>query len=190
MITRIKNNILRILKQTITAINKNNIKKLKDLSNQTIHDSTTFQDQAAIETAVLIYSLSKIYERSKYQTYKDYNKFNNIILHNLKQAQKNLENNKFKSFHNNLHNMFHISQKLESNLKKYINDIIKKGKIAKASRLYEHGLSAETTAKLFHISQWDLQDYTGKTGISDIPLSKTNNINNRLKLTRSLFKWI
>ena len=41
------------------------IKKLKDLSNQTIHDSTTFQDQEAIEIAVLIYSLSKIYEKPK-----------------------------------------------------------------------------------------------------------------------------
>tara|TARA_Y100000034_G_scaffold124077_1_gene171754 strand:- start:891 stop:1457 length:567 start_codon:yes stop_codon:yes gene_type:complete len=188
LIDRIKNNILRIIKQSSIAIKQHNIKKLKDLSNQTIHDSTTFQDQEAIEMAVLIYSLSKIYERTKYQEYKDYDKFNNQVQFNLKQAYKNLKNNKFKNYHKNIHNIFFISQKLDSNLKKYIKEIIDKGKISKASRLYEHGLSAGTTSKLLHISQWDLQDYTGRTGISDVPLSKTKDIQKRLELTRSLFK--
>src|SRR3989344_4247423 len=168
MIQRIKDNILRILKQTIKAIHKQDIKQLKDLSNNTVHDSTVFQDEHSIEIAVLIYSLSKIFERSKYQQYKDWNIFQKTTLHNLKKAYQNIRN------------IFSITSKLETNLKKYIKEILEKGKIVKGSRVYEHGISAGRTAKLLNISEWDLLDYTGKTGISDVTLSKTKSIKERL----------
>ena len=190
MIQRIKDNILRILKQTIKAIHKQDIKQLKDLSNNTVHDSTVFQDEHSIEIAVLIYSLSKIFERSKYQQYKDWNIFQKTALHNLKKAYQNLKNNKDEQYHKNIRYIFSITSKLETNLKKYIKEILEKGKIVKGSRVYEHGISAGRTAKLLNISEWDLLDYTGKTGISDVTLSKTKSIKERLEFTRGLFKWI
>ena len=48
-----RNNLLRILDETIKAIKDQDVVKLKDLSNQTIHDASVLQERHAISMAVL-----------------------------------------------------------------------------------------------------------------------------------------
>ena len=53
--------------------------------------------------------------------------------------------------------------------------------IKKASRIYEHGISMQKTAKLLGISIWELAEYSGQTGISNVNLSITLDVKERIK---------
>ena len=46
----------------------------------------------------------------------------------------------------------------------------------------------EKTAKLLGISMWELANYAGQTGISDVRESKTLDVNSRIKLAKEFFK--
>ncbi|MCX8194418.1 MAG: hypothetical protein N3G19_03635, partial [Candidatus Pacearchaeota archaeon] len=77
---------------------------------------------------------------------------------------------------------------LSGHLKIYIQDVFRKAQINKASRLYEHGISAAETAELLGITQFELSEYTGRTGIADVDLSITMPIKTRLNFTKTLFE--
>jgi len=72
-------------------------------------------------------------------------------------------------------------------LKIYIKDVFRKAQINKASRIYEHGISMEKTAKILGISVWELSEYVGKTRIDDINLGITTPIRKRIKLAEEVF---
>ena len=76
---------------------------------------------------------------------------------------------------------------LSGRFKKYIQDVFKKAEINKASRIYEHGISMEATAKLLGISMWELAEYTGNTGIGDVDLGITMPEKQRIKIAMEMF---
>ena len=65
---------------------------------------------------------------------------------------------------------------------------MQKAKINKASRLYEHGISMEKTAKLLGISQWELAEYVGPMGASEYPQTQTLDIKKRVKKAMEFFE--
>src|SRR4030066_2122978 len=75
-----KENVLRILQETKTAMSNNDSVKLKELSNQTIHTASITQDPDNIAVAVAVYSLSKIVERKEYQTFAGWKDFYKTII--------------------------------------------------------------------------------------------------------------
>ncbi len=66
-----KENILHILENTRKTIEEKNIFVMKEMSNRTVHSASVYQDPESIAVAVIVYALSKIYERSKYLQYKE-----------------------------------------------------------------------------------------------------------------------
>ena len=78
--------------------------------------------------------------------------------------------------------------KLSGKLKTYIQEVFKSAEINKASRLHEHGLSMEQTAKLLGVNRFELAEYVGKTGISEVPESKTMTPKKRIKLAEMMFE--
>ena len=183
----VREDILDILRKSYEAIKEDDVKALKDLSNHTLHDASIFQDEYSVAVAVIIYSLSKIFERSNFRVYKDWSLFYKICLEDLKKAEKFLAENKIEEYENVMKDLFNIMDKLGSNLKRYIVEVIDGAKINKASRVHEHGISIGRTAELLGVSQWDLMDYVGKTGIADVELALTKRVGERIKLTRRLF---
>lgn len=184
----VKQDILNILNGSYVAIKERNILQLQELSNHTLHDASIFQDEDSISIAVVIYSLSKIFERTRYQEYKNWNLFYKIVMENLEKAQEYLENNNFDKYQVCIKNILNIIDKLDEKFRRYVSEVIEKARISKASRIYEHGISIGRTAQLLGISEWELMDYVGKTGISDVGFSITKNIKERIKFARSLFK--
>ena len=81
-----------------------------------------------------------------------------------------------------------LIEELSGKLKFYINDVFRKSQINKASRIYEHGISMEKTAKILGISLWELSDYTGKTGIGDVNFGITMPVEERIKLAEKIFE--
>lgn len=180
-------NLLEVISQAIKAVQREDIRGLKDLSNMTVHTASIKQDQYSISIAVLIYALSKIYERSMYEQYKGWPDFSKEALRRLERAYEELDHGNDESFDETVKSYLELINGLEPKLREFIQDVIEKAKIAKGSRLYEHGISMGRTAALLGISQYELMDYTGKTYISDIRLKVLKPASERMRVARSLF---
>jgi viroplasmin and RNaseH domain-containing protein len=183
-----KEHVINILEQAKEAFIQENNLKLKDLSNQTIHSASIFQDSETITMAVLIYSLSKFVERKEYYEKKEFKKFLDKTLENLNQAITSLKNNNMNLFSLSLKKALENVKLLQKDFKSQIDYVFNRARINKASRIYEHGISIEKTANLLGISMFELSDYAGKTGISNVDLSITKPEKERIKHLSSFFK--
>jgi aconitase A len=180
-------NVLRILEETKTALEKNDVVALKSLSNQTVHTASVKQDSINITLAVIVYSLSKILERVDYKKYPDWSNFYKALVFAIDGsiiAAKAKDEYKLKK---NLEMIRKSINKLSGNFKKYIEEVFRRASISKASRIYEHGISMEKTAKLLGITMYELADYTGRTGIPNMPEGRTVDVKERIKLLESFF---
>ena len=183
-----KENLLRILKETKEAIKQEDVIKLKELSNQTIHSASISQDADSITLAVIVYSVSKILERTNYQDYSGWKKYFSSILNHIEHSLLALKKDDESVFRFELKKIRKDISKLTGNFKKHIEEVFQKAEINKASRIYEHGISMEKTAKLLGISMWDLLGYVGKTGIGDVNLSVTMPTKKRIAIAEEAFK--
>lgn len=183
-----RSNLIRVLDKTIKAIKNEDVVSLNDLSNQTIHDATILQDEYAISFAVLVYTLSKLYERHiHYGQFKGWDKFCSDCIKSLEASKISLEKNNILDFEVNIKSYLKSLERVDSKLKIYIKDVLNKAKINKASRLYEHGLSVGHTAELLGISRYELMDYIGKTYIADVKENQTTSVKKRLETARKVF---
>lgn len=181
-------NILRILKEAREAIKANDIFKIRSLSNQTINTASLTQDPDNIAVAVIIYSLSKILEREDYRTLPGWNIFHKIFTSALDIAIEDIEKKEYIKFRRDFEMIRKAINKLSGKLKKYIEEVFRQAEISKASRLHEHGLSIEETASIFGLTLYELADYVGKTGISEVHESRTINVKERIKLALEMFE--
>jgi hypothetical protein len=181
-------NILRILKETRIALEKNDSFKLRDLSNQTVNTSSLTQDSDNIAVAVMVYSLSKIIERHDYRRLPGWNVFYKKVILYLEKSIEDVENKKYEKFREDFKAIRGSIDNLSGKLKKYIKEVLRSAEISKASRLYEHGLSMEQTANLLGITLYELAEYVGKTGISNVPENKTMNTKERIKIAMEMFQ--
>jgi len=180
--------VLRVLKQAKLAVRNNDNIKLKQLSNQTVHSSSIYQDPDNILVAVIIYALSKIIERPSYQEYPGWNTFFKHFLKHIDYSIVYLGKKDFFNLREELMKIRREISKLTGEFKKRVEEVFKKAEINKASKLYEHGLSLEKTAKLFGISLWELAEYTGQSRSSETNITVTMPVRDRVKLAQSIFK--
>ena len=183
-----KENVIDILESAKKAIKDQDTIKIKDLSNRTVHSSSIYQDPDNINIAVILYALSKIIERTRYREMSGWSKFENTYLTSLDNALIALKRNDLEAYRDQIGRIKESVEKLSGHLKAYIEEIFRKAKINKASRIYEHGISLETTAKILGISLWELNQYVGQTGIADVDLAYTLDIKQRLKNAEDIFK--
>jgi hypothetical protein len=183
-----KENVLRILQETKNAIKENNSLKLKELSNQTIHTASIAQDPDNITVAVVVYSLSKIIERKEYRDFPGWKNFYQNILSAIDNSIDAIKKNDDKKLKDNLMSIRKSVSKLSGKLKSYIQDVFRKAEINKASKIYEHGISMEKTARLLGISMFELASYTGQKPDGEAPLTKTIDVKTRIKIAMDMFK--
>ncbi|MDO8622869.1 MAG: hypothetical protein Q7R52_01375 [archaeon] len=184
-----RNNILLILEQTKEAMKSEDVAKLSELSNRTIHTASITQDPDNITIAVIVYSLSKIIERKKYQKYEEWNKFYNAYDSTIDRAIESVKQNNEVRLRKYIELLRKAIDSLSGDLKTYIQDVFRKASINKASRIYEHGISMEKTASLLGITMWELASYAGsQPGISDLDLSRTVDVKTRLKIASEMFQ--
>ena len=184
-----KENILRILEGTKTALEKDDVVTIKNLSNQTTNTIALNNDPDNIAIAVIVYSISKLLERQNYQKLPGWNQFYENILKCINNAIISIKKGDEQDIKENINYLRYALTKISGGLKKYIQDVFRKASINKASQLYEHGLSMERTAKLLGITMFELSSYAGqKQQVSELPLSKGIDIKSRIKLVMELFK--
>ena len=184
-----QDNVLKILQGTLDAIKEEDVVKIKDLSNQTIHTASISQDPDNIALAVIVYSISKIIERKEnYRTSPGWNKFYLGIIMGLDNMIDTLKKGDEAHLRTHMEELRKRVEGVSGKLKKYILEVFNKASINKASRIYEHGISMEKTAKLLGITMWDLASYSGQTGISDVKFGKTLDAKARIKLAMEFFR--
>ena len=181
-----KDNILQILKETKKAVKTEDTISLKDLSNRTMHSASIEQDSISITIATIIYSLSKIIEKTKYRKEADWKQFISSINLHIDRALNSLEKNNERRFEKELGKLRKNIAKKSGNLKSIIYDVFKKASINKASRIYEHGISMEKTARLLGLSLWDLAEYAGQQ-VKDVNLTVTLDVKERVKNAQEIF---
>lgn len=182
-----KNHILKILENAKYAIEKKDYVKIKILSNKIVHHSSIDQDPDVIAITVMIYSLSKLIENEQCKKEKNWDKFYKSYLRNINDMINALKKEDIKRFRNEIHENRKLIQSLSGKLKDYISDVFRKAKINKASKIYEHGISMEKTAKILGITVWELAEYAGQKGIGGHNLAVTMPIKERVKLAQEIF---
>ena len=183
-----RDNVLRILKETLEALKRENVLKLRDLSGQTVHTSSITQDPDNIAVAVVIYSLSKIIEQQGYRQKPGWDKFYNNAIMQLEHSVDALKKGDDIHLSRHLESINKRISGMSSKFKAYIQDVFAKASINKASKIYEHGISMGKTASLLGVSQYELANYAGTKDISDAPLGNTLSVKDRIKLAMGMFE--
>ena len=181
-------NVIDILEKAKKAIEENDVILLKDLGNRTIHTASTAQDTDSILLAVIMYTLSKLIERPEHKD-KAIKNFCSVCSISFDKAIENLKKGKQKEFVASLERIQQSILRLSPQIRDYVKDVMYKAKINKASKIYEHGISMEKTAKLLGISMWELASYTGYKNISEEEreLSETEQVKVRIKTALEMF---
>ena len=183
----IKKDIINILRKALQFVKKEDIPALDQLSDQTIHDASIFQDKDTIKIAVIIYALSKIIHRSEGKT-DEWDKARKEVLKDFQEARFYLEKSKDEKYRGVIRNVLKHIGRIDDKLKLYIDDVLDKAKIVKGSNIYEHGVSIGRAAEILGISQWELMSYVGKTKIIDRYKEGVLPTNLRLNYAKKLFK--
>lgn len=181
-------NVLRILEEAKKAILKNDWMKLKNLSNQTIHTATIYQDSLNIIIAVLVYSVSKILQRENYQNMSEWKLFYKELLRYWDLIIQSCRENNLDDVLKYAGEIRNYLNNMTTNLGEYIKDIFRKAEINKAFKLYEHGISSAQTAELLGISLWDLASYIGQSNIYETHVKNKITEKQRIKIAEDLFK--
>ena len=180
--------VINVLEKARKAAYENNSFELKELSNQTIHSASIYQDADNVLVAVIVYSLSKIIEKGKRYYKENYSKYLKYYLQKFEKLIQSLKKNNLNEFRNEIRKITD-SREFKGDLKQHIKDMFQKARINKAGRVYEHGLSMETTARLLGISLWELSEYSGQSGVSEMRQSRTIPVSERIKTAMEIFEW-
>jgi len=151
-----------VLGEVIRALKSKNSLALKALSNQVIHTSCSEQELGSINLAVIVYALSKLIEREDDKRIPNWELFQEKIIDLFSQAESFLEKEDITKYSYCIKKARKTLESASPKLKPYIQEVLRKASINKASKLYEHGLSLGKTSELFGLTQWDLSDYAAQ----------------------------
>ncbi len=175
----VKQDIIRIIKEALGIIEKQDFFYLKRLSNHTIHNASIFQDEYSVSIAVIIYSLSKILERGKPKVEKIKELMNHAVVF--------LQKDDVESYKAIIKQIFKYIADVDSRLKLFIEEVVRQAEIKKSTKIYDHGISLGQAANILGISQWELMNYVGKTEFIDYNYKRPDAVE-KVKYTRELFK--
>jgi hypothetical protein len=151
-----------ILGEVRKALADDNAVRLRDLSNQTIRSASYIQDSGSIALAVLIYTVSKLIEREDHRKIKNWPVFVKKLdswLALATQAEKKGNQEAYESY------LMQARKSLTTvsvSVKPYVQDVLHKASINKASKIYEQGISLGKTAQLLGVSPWELTEYASQ----------------------------
>jgi len=179
--------IIDVLEKVRIAIKEEDVSALSKLSNETIHSASSHQDTGNITMAVIVYALSKLIERKNYLKIKNWNVFIKKIDSEFSLAIKAVKDDNLEKYEDYMQMTRKSITSASVNIKPYIQEVIRKASINKASKIYEHGISLGQTAEILGITEWELSEYTGQSKISDVKYNITLSATKRAKMAMEFF---
>jgi|SRR3989339_613634 len=177
---------IQVLEDTKRGLLEGDSLKLKELSNETLHSACGIQDSASLTIAVLVYALSKIIERKDGVKVRDWDLFVKKFNSFLDLAVKALKENKMDRMEDYIM-MARKSLTGLGSIKHYVQEVLKKASINKASKIYEHGISLGHTADLLGLTQWELAEYTSQSNAAENEQNITIDVKKRAKMALEFF---
>jgi|SRR3989338_5801308 len=179
--------VLDVLTRTKKALEQEDTKELRDLSDKTIHSASVYQHTDYILVATIIYTLSKIVERKYKIDINSWNIFSKRLNDLLSLAIFSIQKKRHTQFIKSLYKIKNYIENYSEDSKPFIKELLRKASINKASKIYEHGISLAKTAKLFGITPWELSEYFGEKENPQIKLNKTIDMKIRANMTMEFF---
>ena len=183
----VRRDILELLKKVIPILNKEDVSELKILSNETIHNAGIYQDTDSISISVIVFSLSKIFNRTRLTSSPQLEKFKTNISNELFMARSQLEKNFIDEYKKSIKRIFEKISTFEKKFGMYLTELLQHAKIKKGERIYEHGFSAGRAAELLGVTKWELMSYLGETKINDLDFNTKISMKQRMTTVRRLF---
>lgn len=180
----VKKDISTILLNAVYALRKNDVQRLRLLSNQTIHNASIFQDEYSVSIAVAIYALFKVIEDENNGKNRELQR---SVIPLLIKANRYLKRERIKQYMQTIKEIFRLIGRHDARFKLFVDEVIQYADIKKGSKLFEHGLSTAMASQVLGISQWELMEYIGKTKIVDFQKPHIR-AGERLSLARGLFQ--
>ncbi len=171
----IKRDVLSVLAKAFRAIRKDELLRLREISNEVIHNASIFQDEYSISTAILIYAISKVSIPPA-----DLRK---MVLPVLKEMVADMAADRHEQYRQKTRELL---ADLEKKSNRTVSEMLQQAQISKGTKIYDHGISLPRVAETLGISVWDLTEYIGKTGIAET-MGDPGDIQERLSFTRRMF---
>ncbi|MBN2881557.1 hypothetical protein JXM83_05915 [Candidatus Woesearchaeota archaeon] len=177
----VRNDILAILADVADALKDPLLKTeiLFNCSNRCIHNASIFQDQDSVRLAVVVYALYKI--KKKYSVIPE-----EADVY-LAKAVEYLRNYNVEQYRRNIQLAIEQISKI-SHFRTYVERVLDDAKIKKGAKLIDHGISVAQASEVLGVSQWEMQNYLGKSDISDdLDDDNKTRLVKRIVFARSLF---
>jgi len=175
----VRKDIVQVISRLIQLIDAKDFFAMKELSDHTIHNASIYQDEDSVNIAVLVYALFKICDREKELPDK-------FFLLRLKNAYSAIMKADFENYRASVKRLFSMISGRDSRIKMFMEEVVQQAKIKKGMKLVEHGISAERSAQVMGVSQWELMEYLGKTQSSEV--RGRTNVDDRIMLTKKIFR--
>lgn len=156
-----KEELLKIIERTRKALQDQDVVRLKELSDESIGSASASQEPHNIALAVIIYSLSKIIEKSAYINKNTWDKFYKGVILEISHSVDAIKKSNEEHLNMRIEGLRKKIEELSGNMKRNIQEVFRKASINKASKIYEGGISMEKTSKLLGITMFDLASYAG-----------------------------
>ncbi|MBI2142886.1 hypothetical protein HYU20_00905 [Candidatus Woesearchaeota archaeon] len=175
----VRQDIIGVLNQGIEALHKGDAFRVKELSNNVIHNASIFQDEDSLGIAVLMYALSKTMEKGRLDA--------DEIARLLTKAKSALETFNFAEHRLAVKLALKKISEADARLKIFVSSVIDQAQLKKGCRICMHGVSVARTANILGISRWELMQYLGRTTFHDEVVEAVN-VQDRLALARKVLE--
>ncbi|PIN99667.1 hypothetical protein COT72_05305 [archaeon CG10_big_fil_rev_8_21_14_0_10_43_11] len=178
-----------VLEHVLHGIETQDSAEIKEWSNHIIHNASVFQDKYSVRTGILVYALSKIHERYKFEkNARMWERFWSEIITDIRLVVRSLEANDEKNIDKGYRLITRQINSADKKFSEHIQHVLEKAKVQKAWKVYEHGVSLGRVAELMGVSKWDAMQYLGQTRTSDYKEAVSEHIKQRFKQVKDVFK--
>ena len=179
--------LVKVLENVRKAIAAEDIAALKELSNETIHAASIHQDTGNITVAVIVYAIGKLLERRENLKIKNWSTLIRKIDSQFALAVKAVKEDNLEKYEKYMEMSRKTISSTSLNMRPYVQEVLRKASINKASKIYEHGISLGQTAKMLGVTEWELSEYAGQTKVAEVSYNATITTAKRAKLAMEFF---
>lgn len=160
-----KKDILDVLRNVKVALDKRNAQELLEWSNHLVHTLSIHNEPRAGYVSIIAYALGKLVEKESTmkEHAKEWEDFLEGMESNIGASISFLEKDNIKSFDSAIKNMMKLISEFDASFSKYVQEVLEFSRVQKGAKVYEHGLSLASVAKIIGVSQWELMKKVGET---------------------------
>lgn len=164
-----KSDILDVLRNVLDALDKRDAKQLMEWSNHLIHSVALQNEQRTVYVSIIAYALGKIVEKSESLTEHkaEVEEFLEGIESNIRASIEFLEKENIDKFDIAIKQTMKLISEFDLSFSRYVQEVLQFSKVSKGAKVYEHGLSLASVAKILGINTWELMQKVGETKVHE-----------------------